>query len=147
MKISTKGRYGTRVLLELAGCWKKGPLQLKQIAKNQQLSLSYIEHLIAPLVAAGFIKTVRGASGGVWLAKPPASIRVSAIIDLFEGSTAPVECVDNPGTCTRSDTCVTRDLWTDVRDAIDNVLVSVTLQDLLEKQERKTKTGNHTYQI
>jgi Rrf2 family cysteine metabolism transcriptional repressor len=147
MKISTKGRYGTRVLLELANHWGKGPIQLKEVANNQQISLYYIEHLISPLVTAGLVKTARGSSGGVWLAKHPASIKVSEVIDLFEGSTAPVECVDNPGVCTRSGTCIARDIWTDVKKAVDGVLDSITFQDLLEKQRRKTQSGSHMYQI
>jgi len=147
MKISTKGRYGTRVMLELANHWGKGPIQLKEIAKNQQLSLYYIEHLIAPLVAAGLVKTARGSSGGIWLAKPPREIKVSELITLFEGSTAPVECVNDPGICGRSDFCVTRDIWADVKKAVDEVLESVTLQELVEKQKLKTQSDSLMYQI
>ncbi len=147
MKISTKGRYGTRVMLELANHWGEGPVQLKEVAKNQQLSLNYIEHLIAPLVSAGLVKTIRGSSGGVWLAKPPDKIKVSEIISLFEGSTAPVECVNDPGICRRSDFCVTRDIWTDVKKAVDGVLESITLQELVEKQKHKNQSGSLMYQI
>jgi Rrf2 family cysteine metabolism transcriptional repressor len=147
MKISTKGRYGTRVMLELANHWGKGPIQLKEIAKNQQISLNYIEHLIAPLIAAGLVKTARGSSGGIWLAKPPSEIKVSVVITLFEGSTAPVECVNDPGICSRSGFCVTRDIWADVKKAVDGVLESVTLQELVEKQKSKTESGSLMYQI
>ena len=147
MKISTKGRYGTRVMFELANHWGKGPMQLKEIAKNQQFSLYYIEHLIAPLVAAGLVKTARGSSGGIWLAKPPREIKVSELITLFEGSTAPVECVNDPGICSRSGFCVTRDIWADVKKAVDGVLESVTLQELVEKQKHKTQSGSLMYQI
>jgi Rrf2 family protein len=134
-------------MLELANHWGKGPIQLKEIAKNQQLSLYYIEHLIAPLVAAGLVKTARGSSGGIWLAKPPREIKVSELITLFEGSTAPVECVNDPGICKRSDFCVTRDIWADVKKAVDGVLESVTLQELVEKQTRKTQSDSLMYQI
>jgi Rrf2 family cysteine metabolism transcriptional repressor len=147
MKISTRGRYGTRVMLELANHWGRGPIQLKEVAKNQQLSLNYIEHLIAPLVSAGLVKTARGASGGIWLAKPPGEIKVGEIISLFEGSTGPVECVDKPGICKRSDFCATRDIWADIKKAVDGVLESVTLQGLAEKQKRKSQSGSLMYQI
>jgi len=147
MKISTKGRYGTRVMLELANNWGKGPIQLKGVAKNQQLSLNYIEHLVAPLVSAGLVKTARGSSGGIWLAKPPNEIKVSEIICLFEGSSAPVECVNDPGVCRRSDFCATRDIWADVKKAVDGVLGSVTLEDLVKKQKHKAQSGSLMYQI
>jgi Rrf2 family cysteine metabolism transcriptional repressor len=147
MKISTRGRYGTRVMLEIAKHWGKGPVQLKEVAKNQQLSLNYIEHLIAPLVSAGLVKTARGSSGGIWLAKSPDEISVSEIVALFEGSMAPVGCVDEPGMCKRSKDCATRDLWFDVKTAVDKVLGSVTLQQLVEKQKCKIESASHMYQI
>jgi Rrf2 family transcriptional regulator, cysteine metabolism repressor len=147
MKISTKGRYGLRVLLELAGRKGEGPVQLKEVAKKQQLSLNYIEHLIGPLVSAGMVKTVRGVSGGVMLSKKPAEIKVSEVISLFEGSTAPVECVDNPASCSRADECVTRDIWCELKKAADNVLSSRTIQDLLTVQESKHKNGEAMYYI
>jgi len=147
MKISTRGRYGTRVMLEIAKHWGKGPVRLKEVAKNQQLSLNYIEHLIAPLVSAKLVKTARGSSGGIWLAKSPVEITVSEIVELFEGSMAPVECVDKPDTCQRSEDCVTRDLWLDVKIAVDKVLGSVTLQQLVEKQKCKIESASRMYQI
>jgi Rrf2 family cysteine metabolism transcriptional repressor len=147
MKISTRGRYGTRVMLELANHWGKGSTQLKEIAENQQLSLNYIEHLIAPLISAGMVKTARGSSGGIWLAKPPNEIKVGEIVSLFEGSTAPVECVNDPGICRRSDFCATRDIWMDIKKAVDGVLESITLQELVEKQKRKTLAVSMMYQI
>lgn len=142
MKISTKGRYGLRVLLELANHTGNNPVQLKEIAKNQQLSLNYIEHLISPLVSAGFIRTVRGAAGGILLVKKPGDIKVSDVIGLFEGSTALVECVDNPGICNRSDECITRDIWCELKKVTDTVLESKTLLDLVAvKKKRKAETA------
>lgn len=141
MKLSTRGRYGTRVLLDLALSGGKGPVPLKDIARRQQISLLYLEHLIAPLVAAGMIKSMRGARGGVWLAKSPQEIKLSEVVGLLEGSIVPVDCVNNPKACPRSDSCVTRDVWYEMKKAMDAVLESKALQDLVDMQKRKGTAG------
>ena len=84
MKLSTRGRYGTKVLLDLALHHGSGPVSLKDISKRQQIPLHYLEHLIAPLVTGGIIRSSRGAKGGIWLVKPPADIRLSDVIPLLE---------------------------------------------------------------
>jgi Rrf2 family cysteine metabolism transcriptional repressor len=131
MKLSTKGRYGTRALLDLALHWDEGPILLRDIAQRQQIPLPYLEHLIAPLKAAGIIKSTRGARGGIWLAKPPQEVRLSEVIQLLEGPMALVDCVNNPQVCPHSDLCATRHIWCEIRKAINSVLESVTLQDLV----------------
>ncbi len=136
MRLSTKGRYGVRVLLELA-LRGGGTVPLKDIARSQQISLLYMEHLIAPLISAGIVKSVRGARGGIRLAKPPEEIKLSEIVKLLEGPISPVDCVDNPGTCARSSLCVTRDIWIELKRAIESVLESKTLYDLAEMQRSK----------
>ena len=140
MKLSTRGRYATRALLDLAFHQEEEPVLLKDIAQRQQISLRYLEHLITPLVAAGIIRSTRGVRGGVWLAKPPQEIKLSEVIRLLEGSIAPVECVNNPGICIRSELCVTRDIWGELKRAIDDVLESTTLQNLVERQKKKKAT-------
>lgn len=137
MKLSTRGRYGTRVLLDLAFRDGEGPVPLKDIAQRQQISLLYLEHLIAPLIAAGMIKSMRGARGGIWLAKLPHEIKLSEVIGLLEGSMAPVACVNDPKACPRSDSCVTRYIWIEMKEAMDGVLESKTLQDLVDMQKRR----------
>lgn len=137
MKLSTRARYGTKALLELALHWGEEPVLLKDISQRQQIPLPYLEHLISPLVQAGIIKGTRGTRGGVSLLKPPREIILGEVIQLLEGSIAPVECVDNPETCPRSDLCVTHDIWDEVKEAISKVLESVTLQDLVERQRQK----------
>jgi len=139
MKLSTRTRYGTRALLELALNYGKGLVLLKDIARRQQISLPYLEHLIRPLIAAGIIRTTRGVGGGVSLSRPPEEIRLSEVIQLLEGSVALAECVSNPEICAQSDFCVTRDLWGEMKNAMDGVVESITLQDLVDR--RKSKKG------
>ncbi len=147
MKLSTRGRYGTRLLLDLALHQAEEPVLLKDIAQRQQISLGYLEHLIAPLITAGIIRSTRGARGGVSLTKPPEEIKLGEVIQLLEGSIAPVECVDNPEICTRSKLCVTRDIWCELKKALNGILESTTLQDLVERQRRKEQAEGVMYHI
>jgi len=147
MKLSTRGRYGTRALLDLALHQGEGPVLLKDIAEREQISVRYLEHLITPLIAGGILRTTRGAKGGVSLAKPPEGIKLSEIIQLLEGSIAPVECVNSPGICSRSKSCVTRDIWGELKQAMDGILESTTLQDLVERQRRKEQPKEVMYYI
>jgi Rrf2 family transcriptional regulator, cysteine metabolism repressor len=137
MKLSTRGRYGTRVLLDLAMHRDNGLVLLKDVANRQDISLRYLEHIITPLVMAGMVRSTRGAKGGVYLAKPPDKIKLIEVIQVLEGSTAPVECVDSPDLCNRSNMCVTRDVWIEVKAAIDKILENTTLDDLVKKQKIK----------
>ena len=147
MKLSTRGRYGTRALLELALHWGGGPVLLKDIAQRQQISLQYLEHLIAPLIAGGVMMSTRGAKGGVSLAKPPEQVKLSEVIQLLEGSLALVDCVNNPAACDRSELCVTRDVWSALKKAMNGVLESTTLQDLVERYKRKEHPEEAMYYI
>ena len=137
MKLSTRGRYGLRALLDLALHDGEGLIQLKDIARRQEISLHYLEHLIAPLIAAGLVRSTRGARGGVLLVKPPSQIKLSEVIQALEGSIAPVECVRDPGLCQRSALCASRDVWSELMEAMVQVLDSTTLQDLVERQRTK----------
>ncbi len=147
MKLSTRGEYGTRALLDLALHQGEAPILLKDIARRQQISLSYLEHLITPLIAGGIVWSTRGARGGVSLAKPPEQVKLSEVIQLLEGSIAPVECVNNPGVCSRSELCVTRDIWGELKKAMNGVLESTTLQNLVERQKEKEGSEKVMYYI
>jgi Rrf2 family cysteine metabolism transcriptional repressor len=147
VKLSSKGRYGTRVLLDLALHKGEGAVPLKEIAQRQQISLPYLEHLITPLVSAGIVGSRRGARGGVWLTKIPQQIKLSEVVGLLEGPLAPVDCVTDPGACPRSAGCVTRDVWSELKKAMDGVLQSLTLQDLVERQKAKGQLSGAAYQI
>ena len=147
MKLSTRTRYGTRALLELALHEGQGPVFLKDIAGSQQISLAYLEHLIAPLISGGIIRSTKGPKGGITLAKKPGDIKMIEITHLLEGSLAPVECVDHPEVCGRSKQCVTRDIWSELKEAMDGVLASTTLQDLADRQKKKGLPESSMYYI
>jgi Rrf2 family cysteine metabolism transcriptional repressor len=147
MKLSTRTRYGTRALLELALHGGKGPVFLKDIAKEQQISLAYLEHLVTPLIAGGIIRSVKGPKGGISLARKPEDIKLSEITRLLEGSLAPVECIEHPDICERADSCVTREIWGEMKAAMDGVLESVTLKDLADRQKKKGNSKKSMYYI
>lgn len=147
IKISTRGRYGLRALMDLAIHKDQEPVQLKDIAARQDISLRYLERLITPLISGGLIRTTRGAKGGVSLACQPAEIKLSYIFQVMEGPTVPVECITDPDTCNRSGRCATQDVWNDIKHAIDGVLGAMTLQDLIERQKAKDVTDVEMYHI
>lgn len=131
MKLSTKGRYSLRAMLDLAVHFGQGQIRIKDISARQQISARYLEQLFIPLRKAGLVRSLRGAGGGFTLAKPPSEIPLSEIIRVAEGSVVPVRCVDKPKLCPQSDVCITRNIWTEMGRAISKVLESTTLQDLV----------------
>ena len=147
MKLSTKGRYATRALLDLALHRDQEPVSLKDIASRQEISPLYLEQLVKPMVVAGIISTVRGARGGIKLLKPPAEVKVAEIIRLFEGPSELVECIARPDTCPRSYKCVTRDVWEEAEKAMNKVLEAYSLQDLMDRQASKDARPHDAYQI
>jgi len=147
MRLSTKGRYGARAMLDLALNSGEGPILLRDIARRQEVSEKYLEHSITALRKAGLVRSIRGARGGYVLAKSPSQIRLSEIMEVLEGSMAPVECVDDPQVCQRAQLCVTRDIWAKMKEAIDNILESITLQDMVEQQNRKKNSKAIVYNI
>lgn len=132
MRISTKGEYGIRAMLDLALHYGKGPIPLKSVAERQKISTHYLEQLMATLRKAGLVESVRGAQGGYKLAKPPEAMVVGEIIRALEGPISPMPCVDEDEgkNCKQGDGCVTRELWKKLRDSMVDVLDSVTLEDL-----------------
>ncbi len=147
MRLSTKGRYGARAMLDLALNFGKDPILLRDIARRQEVSEKYLEHSISALRKAGLVRSVRGARGGYILAKSPSEIRLSKIMEVLEGSMAPVDCVDDPQVCHRANLCVTRDIWVKMKEAIDNILKSTTLQDMVEQQKEKESSKSIKYDI
>ncbi|MFC2031859.1 RrF2 family transcriptional regulator [Chloroflexota bacterium] len=111
------------------------------------MSMPYLEHLLTPLLKTGLIRSTRGSRGGISLAKSLKDIKLIDMYQILEGTTAPDECVNNPQECPRSDFCVTRDIWGEITDAINGVLESTTLQDLVERHEQKQQTAEAMYHI
>lgn len=142
MKISTKGRYALRLMLDLAENNTGQPVSLRDIAERQGISDKYLEQIIALLNKAGFVKSMRGAQGGYLLSRCPHEYTVGMILRLAEGSLAPVSCVgDGEVTCERAGVCGTAALWKKVNDAVNGVIDTTTLQDLLDWQEPENKEG------
>lgn len=130
MKISTKGRYGLTVMIELARKYGGGPISLKSIAEDKDLSAHYLEQLAAPLRNAGLIRSVRGAYGGYILAKVPAEITAGDIIRVLEGPITPVEGIEDEEPAQQA-------LWMQIRDVVKDVLDTTTLQDLIQHDHKE----------
>lgn len=137
MKLSTRTRYGVRAILELAGNHGEGPMQIKMIAHRQDISIKYLEQLMAILKSAGLVRSIRGAKGGYILAKKASQIKLIDVFNALEGQVTTVECVENENYCARVADCVARQLWAEVQKAIESVLQSMTLQDLVDRTRDK----------
>lgn len=139
VKLSTKGRYGVAAMYDLALHYGQGPISLKSVAQRQSISEHYLEQLMGTLRKAGYVKSVRGAQGGYTLTKEPSQITVGDIIRIMEGPIAPVDCLlsgrVNNDYCDRAGICVTRGVWAKVRDSINSVLDSITLEDLCRDEK------------
>lgn len=139
MKISTKGRYALRLMLDLAIYNTGEPISIKDIAKRQQISEKYLEQIISVLNKAGYVRSIRGAQGGYLLKKEPKEYTVGMILRLTEGDLAPVSCVgEESAGCDRRDSCVTVRIWERINDAVNNVVDNITLEDLVEWQAEKS---------
>lgn len=125
-----------RAMLDLALQSGTEPVLIKDISKRQEVSDLYLQQLFNRLKTAGLVRSTRGPKGGFMLTKPPSQISLADILQAMEGSTAPVECVDNATFCSRTDSCVTRKVWAEIKKAMDGVLESTTLQDLVKQEER-----------
>lgn len=149
MKLSTKGRYGLKAMLDLALHNGQGPVALKSIAERQNLSENYLEQLFATLRRAGHVRSIRGAQGGYLLCQSPESIKVGSILRSLEGSLAPVDCVleDAPNKCDQFDQCVTKIVWEKIRDSVNEVVDSITLGDLVKKYNKNRENEGFTFNI
>ena len=132
MKLSTRSRYGTRMMVDLAQHYDQGPVQIRDIARRQAISVKYLEQLIIPLKKAGFIASVRGLKGGHLLSKPPETITAGDIVRVLENEIGLVQCIENPKACERIETCPTRNLWEMATRAIYDQLNGVTLAELVQ---------------
>ena len=133
MKLSTRSRYGTRMMLDLAQHYDEGPVQIRNVSKRENISVKYLEQLIIPLKKANFIKSVRGPKGGHMLAKPPEAITVGEIVRVLEGGINLSSCIENPEVCDRTSDCLTRDLWEETTKAMYEKLNSATLSKMINE--------------
>ena len=131
MKLSTKGRYGVKAMVELALNQGKDPISIKTISKRQNISEYYLEQLFAQLRKAKLIISIRGAQGGYVLGREPKDITVADVINVVEGPVEISSCINNDD-CTNSDGCVTRLLWEKIKKSIDEVMTSISLQDMVD---------------
>jgi len=137
MKLSTRGRYAPRAMLDLALNHGKGPMTLKDISRKQEISEKYLGNIMIALLSAGLVQSTRGSRGGFSLAKLPKEIKLSQIIQAVEGSISLVACVDDPKLCKRVGGCVTHDIWEKAKKAMLEVFDSVTLEDMVKMQKKK----------
>ena len=133
MKLSTRSRYGTRLMVDLAEHYDEGPIQIKDIAKRQDISAKYLEQLIIPLKKTHHIRSIRGPKGGHMLARSPQEITVGEIVKVLEGDISLVHCLKKTGSCNRIDICPTRDIWKNATEAMFNELNAVTLSELIKQ--------------
>ena len=139
MKISTRTRYGLRAIIELAESYKGVPIKVEEIAKRQNVSEKYLEHIMLQLKKAGFIESVAGAKGGFILAKNPDEIRIIDIVVALEGNLSPVVCVENENICNLSKICPAREIWKGMKEKIVEYLSSIKLSDVLILNKEKKK--------
>jgi len=147
VKISTKIRYGTRAMLELACHYGEGPIELREIAKREDISLKYLEQVIVPLRTAGLVRSARGSKGGYSLARHPSEIYLKDLVETLDGPLNLIECLKDPKVCQKVPYCVTRDIWQEVSEAIDGVFHSVTLEDMVHRKKEKEVRFPSMYQI
>ncbi len=147
MKISTKIRYGARAMVELASHYGEGPIELKEIAKRENISIKYLEQVIIPLRTAGLVKSVRGSKGGYSLARPPSKICLKEVIEILEGPISLVDCLQDPSLCSKTASCVARDVWKEVSEAICNIFGSTTLEMMVNRRREKVGLNPAMYQI
>lgn len=141
MKLSTRTRYGVRLMAALATTYDQKPLFLKDIAAMEDISEKYLSLIVIPLRAAGLIKSLRGAHGGYALAKDPLEVTLCDIVEVLEGETCLVRCVKQPATCNRSAICPTRDIWGTLGNKIQETLKNIKLSDLTEVKKEKIKNN------
>ena len=134
MKLSTRSRYGTRLVLDMAKRYNQGPIRLSDIARRQNISIKYLEHLIRPLKKAAYIESVRGPKGGHFLITPPDKISIGDIVSVLEGGIELTACTADPQTCERSDDCATRIVWHEATRAMVQRLSQITVSDLMKME-------------
>ena len=143
MRISTKGRYGLRTLMDIAMHQNNGAVTLNEVAKRQEISVKYLWQVINPLKTAGLLSVKRGAKGGYVLARRPEEISMLQVVNILEGPLSLVECLTHEDACNQIDTCVARSVWQEVNGAVAKVLGSITLADVLKRCALSADVNNY----
>ena len=136
MKLSTRSRYGTRMMLDMAQHYDEEPIQIGDIARRVDVSVKYLEQLVIPLKKADYVKSLRGAKGGHMLSRPPNEITVGEIVKVLEGGINLTECVGNPKACEKHKNCPTRNIWEEATKAIFDKLNAITLSEIIECEKK-----------
>lgn len=139
MKISTKGRYGLRLLLDVALHQSQGPVVLRDIARRQNISPKYLWQMIPPLKTAGLLHATRGPRGGYMLARKPGQITIRDIVSSLEGPISLVDCVATPTTCVRSVSCTAREAWAEIDRKLNAAMAGITLGTLVQRHRKHAK--------
>ena len=139
IKLSTKSRYGTRLMINLALNYRNQPTILKAIAEEENVSTGYLEQIIIPLKNSGLVRSIRGVGGGFVLSRPPSEIKMSEIVHVLEGSWDLVECVGDDEYCPKKKECAAYDLWKDLTESLTDILERTTLEDLVKIHRKKNK--------
>ncbi len=134
-------------MLELACHYGEGPIELREIAKREDISLKYLEQVIVPLRTAGLVKSARGSKGGYSLAKHPSEIYLKDLVETLDGPLNLIECLKDPKVCQKVPYCITRDIWQEVSEAIDGIFHSVTLEEMVHRKREKEVRSPSMYQI
>jgi Rrf2 family protein len=136
MKLSTRSRYGSRALLEIAYRYGERPVKRKEISRKHRISKGYLENILIALKGTGILTTLRGANGGYSLARHPSAITLLDVAQALEGSLSVVDCLDNAAICRQSGRCATQDAWRQIKDAQEKVLAKITIEDLVRKDRK-----------
>ncbi len=147
MRISTRGRYGLRVLLDVALNQERGPVTLRDISGRQGISQKYLWQVLNPLKSAGFLHVTRGAQGGYVLARDPEDISLLDIVNTLEGAGSIVACVSAPETCGRSGSCTARGAWSEIETKTNDAMSAVTVRDLVLRHTERQAPGEPNYAI
>jgi len=147
MRLSTRSRYGLRAAVDLAINYNRKPVSMASIAKRHGISRKYLHAILSQLKSSGYVRSLRGTAGGYVLSREPSQIRVIDILVALEGSLVLTDCVQEAGLCSRSDICVTREVWRDLSRAIETVLSGRTLKDLVMRYQEVTADSAPMYHI
>jgi Rrf2 family protein len=147
MKISTKGRYGVRFMLDLALHARDGFVTLKDISRRQEISQKYLWQIVAQLKSAGLVEAYKGSRGGFALARSPSDVTLKDILEPLEGGCELVDCIKHPTSCDRTAACVTRTIWKELGQKLADAMAGITLKDLVEKSQLQAQGQAVSYSI